>query len=458
MSVFDPAPQRRDGLRTDLYQLTMAAAMHRAGVEHTATFELFTRRLRGDRGYWVACGLELALDYLEGLRFDDAQLAHLRGLPPFAQVPAAFFERLRGLRFSGEVWAAPEGTPLFPGEPFLRVTAPAIEAQLVETYLLSLINVQTLIATKAARVAQACAGKAFVDFGTRRAHGPEAGELAARAAFVGGAIGTSNVEAGYRLGIPVLGTFAHAWVMQWDDEDEAFRRYAEAFPEHTTLLIDTYDTLAAARRIVARELPCQAVRLDSGDLRQLSLDVRAIFDAGGREDIKIVASSDLNEYTIAEFEAAGSAIDVYGVGTDLVTSRDLPALGGVYKVVELDDGGARRYPVKVAAGKRSWPGAKQVYRRVVDGVAAGDTIALASEPAPAGEPLLTCVMRDGARTRAAPPLAAARERCLARVAELPAAVRALRAPAEYPTTRSAALVALADRERERALARCKEHA
>jgi len=451
MSVFAPAAERRDGLRTDLYQLTMIAAMHQSGVEHEATFELFNRRLRADRGFYVAAGLEQALEYLEGLRFTPDQVEHLRRLPEFERVGDDFFTALADLRFSGEVWALPEGTPFFPGEPLLRVTAPALEAQVVETYLLAVVNFESLIATKAARIKAACGGKPFADFGTRRAHGPEAGELAARAAFVGGATSTSNVEAGFRLGLPVVGTFAHSWVMQHDDEDEAFRRYARVFPGHTTLLIDTYDTVAAARRIVAEEIPCDAVRLDSGDLRELSLAVRQVLDEGGRPEVEIVASSDLNEYAIAAMERAGCAIDLYGVGTDLVTSRDLPAFGGVYKVVHTrGSDGVERFPMKLSADKKSWPDRKQVYRLEEAGTARRDVLARAGEePPPGARPLLERVMVDGRRTAPSPALAEVQARCLEEVARLPAGVRRLEDPDEYPVERSEALVALREEQARR---------
>lgn len=448
MSVFDPAEQRADALRTDLYQVTMAAAMHHNGLDHRATFELFTRRLSGERGFWVAAGLELALEYLEGLSFSPAQIEYLRSLPGFA-AHGDFLDYLAGFRFSGEVKAVAEGTPVFPWEPLLQVTGPAIEVQLVETYLLSLVNFQTLIASKAARVDYASRDKTFVDFGTRRAHGPEAGELVARASYIGGASGTSNVEAGMRLGIPVLGTFAHSWVMSFEDEDEAFRRYAEAFPEQTTLLIDTYDTLAAARRIVSKDMVCQAVRLDSGALGELSKQVREIFVKGGRPEIKIVASNDLNELKIEALESMGCEIDIYGVGTELATSKDMPALGGVYKVVETKQGDEVRHPIKLASSKRSWPGAKQVYR-----FEDHDLISLASEAAPAGgRPLLEPVMSEGKRLRAAPALADLRSSCLEQVGALPEAVRRLRKPAEYRVERSEALVAVADRAHDVARAR-----
>ncbi|MCA8925703.1 MAG: nicotinate phosphoribosyltransferase, partial [Planctomycetes bacterium] len=394
-------------LQTDLYQLTMAAALWKAGVDHEVTFELFTRRLHPRRGMWIAAGLEQAVDYLRGLRFTPEQLAFLRGLPVFADTDPGFFAALADLRFTGEVWAIPEGTPVFPYEPLLRLRAPALVAQLVETRLLAMINFQTLIASKAARVAEACGAKRFLEFGTRRAHGPEAGQLAARAAYVAGAAGTSNVEAGLRFGVPVSGTFAHAWVMQFPDEDQAFRAYGEAFPGRTTLLVDTYDTLAAVRRIVDQEIPCRAVRLDSGDLGALAREVRALLDAGGRREVQIVASSDLDEDRIAELEAQGAPIDVFGVGTALATSKDVPALGGVYKLVAVHPrDGETWHPVKLASEKGSWPGAKQVYRRRDATGYAGDWVALAEEAPPAdATPLLEPVLRDGELLRPHPALA-----------------------------------------------------
>lgn len=457
MSVFLPPAERRDGLRTDLYQLTMAAAMVHSGLDaHRSTFELFTRRLAPTRGYWIACGLELGLEYLEGLRFDGEQIDWLRAHPTFEAAPPRFFEWLRAFRFAGEVWAIPEGTPVFPWEPLLRVTGTATEAQLVETYLLSLVNFQTLIASKATRVATACRGKRFVDFGTRRAHGLEAAELVARASFVGGAWGTSNVEAAHRLGIPCTGTFAHAWVMHWEDELEAFRRYAEVFPHATTLLIDTYDTLAAARRIVAEEIPCQGVRLDSGDLTALSKEVRKILDEGGRSEVKVIASGDLDETKIDAMERAGGQVDIYGVGTEMATSKDHPALGGVYKLVETRHGSEVHHPVKLSTDKGSWPGAKQVWRREEGGVARGDVIGLADEAGPAGaRALLEPVMRDGRRLRPPIPLERMRERCRAEWALLPEAVRALAEPGPYAVERSSGLEALAASARERAKSRVR---
>ncbi len=444
MSVFDKPADRREGLMTDLYQLSMAAAYFETGLDHTATFELFTRRLEANRGFYLACGLELALDHLEGLRFSGAQIDYLRRLPSFAKVSARFFERLRDLTFTGEVWAMPEGTPFFPDEPIVRVTGPAIEAQLVETFLLSVVNPQTLIATKAARVAYASRGKHISDFGTRRAAGPEAGQLVARAAYIAGAGSTSNVEAGFRLGIPVKGTFAHSWVMTFDEEVDAFTSYAKVFPEDSTILIDTYDTIAAAKKVVALGRPVAGVRIDSGDLLAQAREVRKVLDAGGLQKTKIVLSGDLNEDKIDALEKENAPVDVYGVGTELAVSKDMPALGGVYKLVEQTDAsGVVHYRMKLSKDKKSWPGAKQVYRRVEGGRFAGDTLALARETPLAGTPLLERVYAGGKRLRAAPSLDAVRTYCTAQLAKLPEPVRALKTPAAYPVSRSEALEGLA---------------
>ncbi|MEZ0228990.1 MAG: nicotinate phosphoribosyltransferase [Planctomycetota bacterium] len=444
MSVFDKPADRREGLMTDLYQLSMAAAYFENALDHTATFELFTRRLEANRGFYLACGLELALDHLEGLHFSGAQVDYLRRLPAFSKVSPGFFERLRGFAFTGDVWAMPEGTPFFPEEPIVRVTGPALEAQLVETFLLSVVNQQTLIATKAARVMRAARGKHVSDFGTRRAAGPEAGQLVARAAYIAGAGSTSNVEAGFRLGIPVKGTFAHSWVMTFDDEADAFARYAKVFPEDTTILIDTYDTIAAAKKVVALGCPVSGVRIDSGDLLAQAREVRKVLDAGGLQKTKIVLSGDLNEDKIDALEREEAPVDVYGVGTELATSKDMPALGGVYKLVEQrDTKGETHYRMKLSKDKKSWPGAKQVYRRIEGGRFAGDTLALAREAALPGTPLLERVVAGGKRARPAPSLDAVRTYCAEQLAKLPEDVRALSKPASYPVARSAALEALA---------------
>src|SRR5688572_27017173 len=339
-------------LSTDFYELTMMAGYYVTGVTAPATFELYVRDLPPNRSFLIAAGLEQALAYLEDLHFSADDIAHVRSLPGLERVPAAFFDDyLRRFRFSGEVWAIEEGTPVFPPAPMLRITAPIPEAQLVETALLAHIGFQTSVASRTARVIEAAAGRTVVDFGARRAHGLEAGLLAARAAFLAGCEATSNVDAGRRFGIPVSGTMAHSWVMAFPDELTAFRSYEGVFGD-TVLLIDTYDTEQAARAIAASGLAPRAVRLDSGDLIAVSRRVRAILDAGGLRATAIFASSDLHEERISEIVAAGAPIDGFGVGGALSTVSDAPALGAIYKLVEIERGGVNVPIMKLSPGKQ----------------------------------------------------------------------------------------------------------
>src|ERR1700674_4982306 len=347
------------GLLTDLYQLTMAAGYFESGkTNEVATFELFFRRLPRYRNFVLAAGLRQVAEYLLGLHFNDEEIRYLRELPQFARVSPAFFEYLRGFRFTGDLFAIAEGTPIFAGEPFLTVRAPLIEAQIVETYLLATVGFQSLIATKAARMVEVAAGRAVVDFGTRRAHSPEAGVLAGRASYIGGCVGTSNTETGFRYGIPVFGTAAHSWVQSFPSEKEAFGRLQNLLGEATVYLIDTYDTIAGAKLAASLGRPVWGVRLDSGNLVELSRAVRKILDDAGLQDVKIMATSALNEYKILEFAAARAPIDAFGVGTDLATSTDSPNLGVVYKLVELNG----RSTAKFSEDKHTLPGAKQVFR------------------------------------------------------------------------------------------------
>jgi nicotinate phosphoribosyltransferase len=422
---------------TDLYELTMAAGYWAERRDERAVFELFFRRLPERRNYMIAAGLESVVDYLENLRFTREEIEYLRGLPVFSSTPSQFFDALSELRFTGDLWAMPEGTPVFPNEPMLTVAAPLIEAQIVETALLALVNYPTSVAAKAARVTAAAAGRPCIEFGARRTHGTEAALIAARAAFVGGCVGTSNVEAGMRLGLPLFGTVAHAWVMSFADEIEAFRAYQRAFPHNAILLIDTYDTLRAAHEITRAFAPDEVpgVRIDSGDLLELSRGVRAIFDAAGFTGTKIVASGDLDEWSISRLLAQGAPIDSFGVGTELSVVRDAPSLGGVYKLVETVENGRREMKMKASEGKATYPGHKQVWRHVgPDGRFAGDTVALVDEPGPAGAgPLLVPVMRGGRRIAPPPPLAEIQARARAAVAALPDQMLGLeRAPEPYP--------------------------
>jgi nicotinate phosphoribosyltransferase len=448
-------PGAHRALTTDLYQLTMAAGyfIHGEHEKLTTTFDLFVRRLPANRGFLVVAGLEDAIRYLTELSFTGPEIDFLRALPVFQKTPAAFWDYLKSFRFTGEVSALPEGTICFAGEPMMRVRAPIIEAQIVETYLLAVINFQTLIATKAARCVMAAQGRDVVEFGLRRAHGPEAGTLAARAAYLGGVVGTSNVEAAMRYKIPVSGTAAHAWTMAHNSEEDAFSKYVEAFPAGATLLIDTYDTLRGARRAAVFKDKLKGVRLDSGDLHAQSLEVRKILDDAGCQKAKIVASGDLNEFSITELISKGAKIDTFGVGTDLVTSRDAPALGGVYKLVEQEVGGQKFYRAKFSAEKASWPGAKQVYRFTDElGNFSSDLLALSDEPTPPNAIALSVdILHNGKLIRPLDTLEEARSRCLSSLPKLPESTRLLKDPTAYPVKRSAALEALFAKVKEQML-------
>src|SRR5713226_3874358 len=389
------------GLLTDLYELTMAAGYVQNRFDARATFELFVRHLPRHRNYLVAAGLEQALDFLENVRFSSEEVAYIRALPMFRHVRADFFDYLSQFRFRGDVWAVPEGTIFFPGEPLLRVTAPIAEAQLVETSLLSILHFQTLIASKAARVTSAAAGRQVVEFGSRRAHGIEASVLAARAAFVGGCSGTSNAFAGHRFGIPVYGTQAHSWIMAHEDEVEAFRNFLDVFPEQSTLLVDTYDVRAAIEKIIALGRKPGGIRLDSGDVLADSLWARQRLDGVGWNDVQIFASGDLDENRIEALLQSGAHIDAFGVGTALSTSADAPNVGVIYKLVEVELGGQARNTAKFSEDKKTYPGRKQIFRSTGgEGKFSSDIIGLEDEIFPAADPLLVPVMRQGQRLEA----------------------------------------------------------
>jgi nicotinate phosphoribosyltransferase len=429
-------------LATDLYQLTMMAGYFAAGRHRTtlATFELFVRRLPLHRNFLIAAGIEQALSFLETIHFEDAEVSWLSRQPQLAGVPQGFFDYLRGFCFSGEVWAVREGTPVFANEPLLRVTAPIAEAQLVETALLAIVTFQTSVAAKAGRVVVAAAGKPVLEFGARRAHGLDAALCAARAAFLAGCAATSLVEAGRRWSIPLIGTMAHSWIMSAADEPTAFREYGELFGEHSVLLLDTYDTVAAARAIVDQNLRPAAVRLDSGDLAALSREVRGILDAAGLSETRIFVSGDLDEFEIARLLAAGAPVDGFGVGTSVVTSIDAPALGGVYKLVEVVENGRTRLVMKTSTGKATWPGRKQVWRHMQGGSAKRDVIALHDEPPVAeARPLLERVMVDGTRVGAPLSVGHAREWCSERLSELPSELLRIDRDAPYDVRPSAGL-------------------
>jgi nicotinate phosphoribosyltransferase len=433
--------RRCSALLTDLYELTMAAAYFENEFTANASFELFVRSLPAERGFLLAAGLEQALDHLESVRFQDDDIAYLRKQPVFGHISPEFFDYLKGFHFTGEVWAVPEGTPVFGEEPLLRVTAPIIEAQIVETFLLSMLTFQTTIASKAARVVRAAQGRRIVEFGSRRAHGPEAGVLAARAAYVAGCAGTSNVEAGQRYGIPIFGTLAHSFVMAYTDEEEAFRKFHQLFPEHSVLLVDTYDTLAAVDTVIRNDLRPTAIRLDSGDLVELSRQARERLDRAGLKETKIFASGDLDEYVIADLLARGAPIDAFGVGTALSTSKDAPALGGVYKLVDLEAGGNISYRAKFSAQKATYPGRKQVFRfSDSNGTLREDVIACENEEFDDGKPLLHCVMRRGVRVEPSPDIQSVQQHAAEELKSIPE--KCFQARECYPVSFSQRLRAL----------------
>ncbi len=430
-------------LLTDLYQLAMMQAYHEAGETGTAVFEFFVRRLPAGRNFLVAAGLEQALGFLENLRPNDDELAWLADSGHFSH---DLIDRLRTFRFTGDVHAMPEGTVFFPDEPILRVTAPLPEAQYVETRLINLLHFQTLIASKAARMVQVAGGRMLVDFGLRRAHGAEAGLLAARASYISGYSGSANVLAERAFGVPAYGTMAHSFVQAFDSEQAAFEAFARARPKRLVLLIDTYDTEEGARQVVAlapklRKLGIEisAVRLDSGDLGALAKSVRAILDAGGLPGVTIFASGGLDEAKIARLLAGGAPIDGFGVGTSLTTSSDAPALDCAYKLQEYA-GQARR---KRSEGKATWPGRKQVWRHFDGaGVMVGDVITTEDDPQ-GGRPLLEPVMREGRRLAPAPSLTAIRAYAAAEIKSLPGDLRGLETAPPYEVRISESLRALA---------------
>ncbi|MCS7183035.1 MAG: nicotinate phosphoribosyltransferase [Thermoanaerobaculum sp.] len=425
------------GLMTDLYQLTMWAAYRRHRPKVRGVFELWFRDLPPNRNFLLFAGLAPALAYLQQLRFAPQQVEQLRRLPALAGLEEDFFRSLAEFRFACDVWAVPEGSVVFAGEPVLRVEGPIEQAQLVETYLLSVISFSTLIASKAARVRLAAGEARVVDFGSRRAHGPLAACWAARAAYLAGLDATSNVWAALRLNIPESGTMAHSFVLSFPEEEAAFQAFAETFPERTVLLVDTFDPLVAVER-AARDPALQflGVRLDSGDLATLAQEVREILNRHGRNQVKIIASGDLDEYRIEALRQAGAPIDAFGVGTRLVTSNDAPTLQGVYKLVEVHEPGMTPRPVaKSSAGKETYPGAKQVYRQYdAQGQLVADWVLPHRVPPPQGffEPLLTPVMRQGRLVDPLPSLEEARAYASQQLARLPQFLRQLHGEGVYP--------------------------
>lgn len=442
-------------LLTDLYELTMAASYLREGMNEPATFSLFVRKLPPGRGFLVAAGLADVLRRLRDFRFGPRAVNHLRRS---ARFEPEVLRRLAATRFTGRVRAVPEGTAIFPDEPLLEITAPLVEAQLVETAVLNACHYPTVVASKAARSVLAARGRDVVEFGLRRAPGVDAGLTAARSAYLAGAAGSSNVLAELVYGIPATGTMAHSYVQAFSSEAAAFETFARAFPDRCILLLDTYDTVTAAAKAVAvgralarRGHRLAGVRLDSGDLVALSHAVRRALDEAGLPDVRILASGGVDEVTIARVLAAGAPIDAFGVGTRMDVSADAPSLDMAYKLVRY----GRRNTLKLSPGKVTWTGPKQVYRRVgAYGAFEGDVLALADEPAPPGTvPLLETVMEGGRPIRPDPPLEALRTRCLAELRRLPAELREIHPRSAYPVQVSDALQAAQSEARVAAIAR-----
>lgn len=350
------------GAATDLYQLTMAAGYLKSGINDISTFEMWIRTIPVNRSFLIAAGLEQVLYYIKNLSFSRKTIDYLRRHKIFEGVDDSFFQYLREFKFSGDIYAVPEGSVIFQEEPILRVTAPLIESQIVETYLLATINFQTMVASKAARIVLSAKGRDIIDFGSRRAHGIQAGVLAARASYIGGCAGTSNVLTGQELGIPTMGTVAHSWTMAFGNELESFKKFHESFPENTILLIDTYDNIRGANLAVEIGDKLKGVRIDSGNILEISNDVRKILDKAGLKKTKIVASGDLNEYKIDRLVNGNAPIDIFGVGTEMVVSKDHPYLGCIYKLVEQEKDGQTIAKIKLSKDKATYPFKKQIFR------------------------------------------------------------------------------------------------
>jgi nicotinate phosphoribosyltransferase len=426
-------PERDIALFTDFYELSMAAAYFNSGQKDTiGLFEMFVRKLPKNRSYLVAAGLEQVIYFLINFRFKHDHIEYLRNHKVFSNISDRFFEYLSELKFTGNVWAIPEGSIVFSNEPILRIEAPIIEAQLVETYLLSVINFQTLIASKASRIVEAARGRSVIEFGSRRAHGPNAGILGARASIIGGCQGTSNTYAGYKIGIPASGTMAHSFVMNFASEEEAFQAFCDTFPE-STLLVDTYDPIKAVKIALQKGLKFEGVRIDSGDILSISKEIRMMLDDAGRKSAKIMATGDLNEHIIDQMVSKQAPIDYFGVGTELSTSRDDPALNGVYKLVGIrirsNNLKGNKYQTiykrKKSPGKENFSGPKQVHRLIRNGRLVADILTLANEEVRDSIPMLKQYIKSGRVIESMPSISEIRSLCRNQVSILPEQFRRL---------------------------------
>ncbi len=424
----------RKELSVDLYELTMSQVFWRRGMDSSATFSLFFRGYPKDRAYYIASGIDDALDFLQDFRFADDEIRAIRNVTPLAD---DFADVLSDLRFTGTVRAVPEGSIIFADEPLLEVTGSLIETQIVETMLLNIVTTASLLATKAARIVQAADGRPIVDFGSRRTHGEDAAIAAARAGYISGFAGTSNVKAAALHSIPAYGTMAHSFVQAFDDEATAFASYVDEFPETTTLLVDTYDTLEGIRNAIrvaeqARSLgsTVNAIRLDSGDLAQLARAARTLLDEAGFPHIRIMASGGLDEHSISQLVDSGAPIDAFGVGTRFGTSADAPYIDSVYKLVEINN----RPVTKLSTAKVTHPWAKQIHRRFEDGLMRGDMLTRSTSPPPShyAHQMLKTIMKSGKRLIPKDPIATIRTRIATNLSSLPKNHRHLQQPTTYP--------------------------
>lgn len=423
-----------NALKTDLYQLTMIAGYEAEGKnQQLATFELFVRKLPQSRNYLLASGINEALQALIEMRFTEKQIDYVKSLPSFKHAPASFFDTLRKFKFDGDVWAVKEGTPVFGNEPMLAVRAPLCQSQLLETYLLNVVGASTMFASKASRIVDAAAPAGVMEFGTRRSHNPEAAIACARAAYIAGCIGTSNVEAGFRHGVPLMGTMAHSFVMSFDSELDAFRAYARTFPKNSVFLVDTYDIEQGIKNAitVAKEMEKAGnrlfgIRIDSDDLAKWSKIARVMMDKEGLQYVGVTLSNDLDENSITQLRSNGARFESVGVGTMLATSKDAPNLGVVYKLCEIEVNGQMEPRIKVSEGKTTLPGLKQVYRFMgEDGKFSHDEICLANEQRAGAEPLLSKVVENGKLTASLPSLEQLRNYTREQKDRIPANMRGL---------------------------------
>lgn len=442
-SSLDYVAEDELSLFTDLYELAMCASYFDNRKFEQATFDLFIRRLPANRSYFLFAGLEQVLGFLEKMRFtrEHTEFLSKHGFKE------EFLDYLNSFKFNGTVWAVPEGSVVFPNEPLIRVTASLIEAQLIETFLLNTINLQTMIATKASRVVMAAKGRSVIEFGLRREHGIDAGMKVARSSYIAGCDGTSNVLAGIRYDIPIFGTMAHSFVMSYEREIDSFRAFTKTFPDQSTLLIDTYDNIKGAENavLVAKELEIRgfklrAVRLDSGDLVEISKKVRGILNKNGLEYVKIFASSDLDEYKIRNLLEKGARIDAFGVGTRMGTSEDRAYVDVVYKLCEKMDKKGEFSPImKLSEGKATLPGRKQVFRFTdAKGYFVKDTIALDKEEID-GEPLLVNVMDNGRIVQDPISLEEIRTKAMKSLSQLPKKYKKIESASQYPIMLSSRL-------------------